>query len=113
MASTLLQDYDDIRSTVQLYIDSCASGNSEIMKPAFHQNATINAAPIQTLFDSVDKAGKTPSSAVIDILDIVNDIAVVRVTLKNYFGVDYIDFHSLKKDENGWKIIAKIFTEIK
>lgn len=38
-------------------------------------------------------------------------IAVIRITLENYFGADYVDFHTMKKDENGWKIMAKISTE--
>ena len=40
----------------------------------------------------------------------MNYIVVVRLTLENYFGIDYVDFHTMKKGENGWKIIAKIVT---
>ena len=111
MASVNLNDYDEIRKVAQLYIDGCAEGNGDKMKPAFHDNATINGAPIQTLFDGADQAGKADSSAIVDVLDVVNDVAVIRITLKNYFGADYVDFHALKKDENGWKIMAKVFTE--
>ena len=46
-----------------------------------------------------------------DILDVVNDVAVIRITLENYFGADYVDFHALKKGSDGWKIMAKVFTE--
>ncbi|WP_300981828.1 nuclear transport factor 2 family protein [Flavonifractor sp. An306] len=46
----------------------------------------------------------------VDILDVVNDVAVIRITLENYFGADYVDFHALKKTEDGWKIMAKVFT---
>lgn len=34
-----IQDYEDIRKVAQLYIDG-GNGDSSIMKPAFHKNAT-------------------------------------------------------------------------
>lgn len=112
MNHAAIRDYEEILHTVQLYVDGCAKGDGAGMKPAFHESATINGAPIQTLFDGATEAGPTDSHAQVDILDVVNDIAVVRVTLENYFGHDYVDFHALKKDENSWKIMAKIFTEV-
>ena len=82
------------------------------MKPAFHQNATINGEPIQTLFDGCDETGRTNTRGRIDVLDVVNDIAVIRITMEDYAGEDYVDFHVLRKDEDGWKIIAKVFTDL-
>lgn len=111
MSKAKLKDYEEILHAAQLYIDGCAKGDGEMMKPAFHENATINGAPIQTLFDGATQAGPADSKARVDVLDVVNDVAVIRITLENYFGADYVDFHALKKDENGWKIMAKIFTE--
>lgn len=111
MNNVKLQDYQEILYAAQLYVDGCAKGDGELMKPAFHQSATINGAPIQTLFDGATAAGPSDSKARIDVLDVVNDIAVIRITLENYFGADYVDFHAMKKDENGWKIMAKVFTE--
>lgn len=67
--------------------------------------------PIQTLFDGATQAGATDSHAQVDILDVVNDVAVIRITLENYFGADYADFHALKKGLDGWKIMSKVFTE--
>lgn len=51
-----------------------------ILALAFHGNATINGAPIQTLFDGATQAGAT-------------------------------DSHALKKGPDGWKIMAKVFTQ--
>ena len=110
MSNAKVSDYEKILRVAQLYVDGCAKGDGEMMKPAFHQSATINGVPIQTLFDGATQAGPTDSRAQVDILDVVNDIAVIRVTLENYFGADYVDFHALKKDETGWKILAKVFT---
>ncbi len=108
-----LKDYEEIVSVANLYLESCQKGESSIMKPAFHENATINGDPIQTLFDGVDEAGATDSTGRIDILDVVNDIAVIRITMENYCGADYVDFHMLRKFDDGWKIVAKIFTDNK
>ncbi len=110
MSNATISDHLDILDAAQLYIDGCAQGDGSLMKPAFHTSATINGEPIQTLFDGVDEAGVTDSKAQVDILDVVNDIAVIRITLENYHGSNYIDFHALKKDESGWKIMAKVFT---
>ena len=110
MKDIYLKDYEEIMKVAQMYLDSCKEGKSEIMKPAFHKNATINGSPIQTLFDGVDQAGASNTTGRIDILDVVNDIAVIRVTMEDYCGDNFVDFHMLKKEENGWKIVAKVFT---
>ena len=111
MAITI-KDYEEIRKVAQMYIDG-GNGDSSIMKPAFHKNATINGEPIQTLFDGVDKAGKTDSKAIVDVLDVVNDVAVIRITMEDWHGQNFVDFHLLKKEADSWKIIAKVFTETK
>lgn len=107
-----IKDYEEIKKVAQKYVDG-GNGDSSIMKPAFHKNATINGEPIQTLFDGVDKAGKTNSKATIDILDAVNDVAAIRITMEDWHGQNFVDFHILKKDADGWKIMAKVFTETK
>ena len=112
MKNISIQDYEEIRKVAQMYIDGGNNG-SEIMKPAFHKNATINGDPIQNLFDAVDKAGKTNSKAIVDVLDAVNDVAVIRITMEDWHGSNFVDFHLLRKDADGWKIVAKIFTETK
>lgn len=107
-----IKDYEEICKVAQLYIDG-GNGDSSIMKPAFHKNATINGDPIQTLFDYVDKVGKTDSRAVVDVLDVTNDIASIRITMEDWHGQNFVDYHLLRKDADGWKIIAKVFTETK
>ena len=95
-----------------MYIDG-GNGDSSIMKPIFHKNATINGEPIQTLFDGVDKAGKTNSKAIVDVPDVVNDVAAIRITMEDWHGQNFVDFHILKKDENDRKIMVKVFIKIK
>lgn len=45
-----------------------------------------------------------------DVVDVINDIAIIRVVMENYFGDNFIDSHTLKRDNNEWKIVAKVFT---
>lgn len=111
MKNINLNDYAEIRRVAQLYVDGCAKGDGNYMKPAFHESATINGAPIQTLFDGADQLGPTNSTGIIDILAVTGDVAVIRITLENFHGGNYVDYHAMKKDENGWKIMAKVFTE--
>ncbi|MBQ9025701.1 MAG: nuclear transport factor 2 family protein [Methanobrevibacter sp.] len=110
MNDITINDYEEIIKAGELYLAGC-NGTSDIMKKAFHENATINGAPIQTLYDGVDEAGPGNCNGRIDVLDVANDVAVIRITMEDYFGANYIDFHILKKEEDGWKILAKAFTE--
>lgn len=110
MKDTYLKDYNEIIETAQKYLDICLKGKSEIMKSAFHKNATINGELIQTLFDGVDKAGKSNVEERIDVLDVSNNIAVIRITMEDYLGENFVDYHLLLKDQDGWKIVAKVFT---
>ena len=110
MKNIYLKDYKETVKVAQAYLDGCNSGDSAIMKPSFHTNATINGNPIQTLFDGVDQAGKAAAKGRIDVLDVENDIAVIKVTMENYFGENYIDLHLLIKEAGEWKIVAKAFT---
>lgn len=111
MGNAKIEDYEQILATVQLYIDGCAKGDGEMMKSAFCESATINGAPISTLFEGASQAGPCDSKAHVDVLDVVEDIAVVRIYLQDYFGKDYVDFHTLLKTKDGWKIMAKVFVE--
>ena len=33
------------------------------------------------------------------------------VNMEDWHGQNFVDFHLLRKDSDGWKIIAKVFTE--
>lgn len=46
MSTAKIQDYQEILRVAQLYVDGCAKGDGAMMQPAFHENATINGAPI-------------------------------------------------------------------
>lgn len=89
-----------------------ANKNGAETKKAFHKNALVNAEPAQVLFDTIDQLGETNGVGRVDILDVVGDMACARVTLENWHGKNYVDFHQLRKSEDGWKIVSKMYTEV-
>lgn len=110
MTNASIKDYEEIIKTVQIYLDG-GNVSGDAQKPAFMEGATINGEPIQTLFDVVDKLGPGQATGHIDVLDVAGNVAAVRVTMENFHGTDYVDFHVLLKGDDGWKIAAKVYTE--
>ena len=104
-----VKDYEEINAVLNQYLKGGDNG-SYLLKPIFHKNAIVNGEPAQALFDAIDKAGiEKNSKARVDILGVVGNIAIARVVLENWHGMNFIDFHNLIKTEDGWKIISKIY----
>jgi hypothetical protein len=115
-------EYSAIRKVMGLYIQAGKEANSSIMKPAFHKDAImygtagtdVTGGPIQGLFDYMDsnpKASRLESE--IASIEIVNNIAYVRIESNNWNGARYSDMFLLLKDDNGWKIITKTYFDHK
>lgn len=118
-----LTEYDGIVKTVQTYIDGSKQGKSDLMRPAFHPNASFFgyageqlAIGTQFLFDWIDKNGPAPKiePRVVSV-DILNSIAVVRLEVAGWSGhlagsdVRMSDLFTLIKVAGGWQIIQKAF----
>ena len=113
-----LSEYDAITKTVQHYIDGGRSGRSDVMKLAFHPDATIFgyagaelfAGTIQKLFDWVDQNGPaTELQGRITSIDLIETVATVRLELENWSGRRFTDLFTLLKVDGEWKIISKVF----
>lgn len=118
-----LTEYDGIVKTMQMYLDGSKQGRSELMRPAFHPDASFFgyvgdqlANGTHFLFDWIDKNG--PASAIeprIVSVDILESIAVVRLEVDGWSGklagrgVHMSDLFTLLKMPTGWKIIQKAF----
>jgi hypothetical protein len=118
-----LTDYDQIVNTMQMYIDGSKQGKSELMRPAFHPDASFFgyagdqlALGTPFLFDWIDKNG--PADKIeprVVSVDILESIAAVRLDVHGWSGnlagsgVYMSDLFTLLKTPTGWKIIQKAF----
>ena len=118
MEKTKVADYEAVLDTVGRYIKACKEGKSETMKSAFTANALMYgylngeyySGSIEALYGAVDAFGAAPETkARVDILAIEGTAACVRVTLEDWHGLAFTDFHSLVKENGQWKILAKVF----
>ena len=113
-------EYDAVVKTVQTYVDGLAAGDNNILRQAFHKDATMYGftadnnllgGPIENLYGYVDSVGKAPDvKARLDVLGITPTTAVVKVDMeKDAGGFNYTDYHTLIKLDNKWTIIGKTF----
>ena len=79
---------------MQMYIDGSKQGKSELMRPAFHEDASFFgyaggqlATGTKFLFDWIDKNGPAPKiEPRIASVDVVDSIAVVRLEVAGWSG---------------------------
>ncbi len=119
MSRATIKDYEEIMKVLNAYVQGGVLGKSEVMKPSFHENATIygydqeiglSGGAIQNLYNVVDESGPAENlKARIDILAIEGTIASARIVLENVYGANYTDFQHLLKIDGEWKIISKIY----
>lgn len=68
---------------------------------------------LQSAICLYEKAGPAKDcSCHIDVLGIAGNTAVARVVIKNWHGMDFVDFHELIRENGEWKIIARTCQQI-
>lgn len=116
--ATEIADYHAITQLIQHYIDGARAGKGELMKPAFHPDATIYghvgddmfAGPIQGLYDWNDANGPaTEIVSVITKIEIIGTVANVRLESDNWTGLRFSDFFNLLKIDGQWFVMNKVF----
>lgn len=115
--------HDEILKTLQLYLEGGKQGKSELMRPAFHPDASFfgyagDQLVVGTdfLFNWIDQNGPAPDiqPRVVSV-DIMDSIAVVRIEVSNWSGklagsgVRMSDIFTFLRMPEGWKIIQKAF----
>ena len=118
MDKIMVSDYEAVLATVGKYTEACKVGKSEVMKPAFTDNALMYGylngqlynGSIEALYGAVDQFGAAPEAKTrVDVLSIEGTAATVRVVLEDWHGIAFTDFHTLLKMDGEWKIVAKVF----
>lgn len=114
----MITDYQEIKDVVMQYVNGCATGDVELAKKAFHKdaimygylNGELSAGSIENLYGAIRGFGAdAETKAEVDIVELVDTAAVVRVVLENWHGLSFTDFHSVVKIDGKWTIVAKIF----
>jgi len=117
-----MNDEQQIRETLQTYIDSMYESSAEKARVAFHPNAKVTGYLEDGLHEMTTEdfagfvAAQQPSprdkgeTIELEILsiDIAGDTAAARIR-DNYLGLNFLDSISLLKSDGRWSIYNKLF----
>jgi len=117
-----MNDEQQIRETLQTYIDSMYESSAEKARVAFHPNAKVTGYLEDGLHEMTTEdfagfvAAQQPSprdkgeTIELEILsiDIAGDTAAARIR-DNYLGLNFLDSISLLKTDGRWSIYNKLF----
>lgn len=118
---TYTTDYKAIEHILlNQYSEGCKQAKSELMKPAFHQQATMYSVGEQglagglvgeTLFPGIDEHFKPSQNPTVAIayIDITGTAASARVDTDALNGNGFTDYFNLLKINGKWTIVSKIF----
>lgn len=118
MQAATINDYQQIRDVIQHYVDGARAGKGELMRPAFHADATIYgyvgddlfAGPIQGLYDWNDENGPAPDiQSTIASIEIYGTVATARLESDNWTCLRFTDLFNLLKTDGRWQIMNKVF----
>jgi hypothetical protein len=119
-----VSQYDAVVKAMAAYVDGVRQGTSEVMRPAFHRNASffghypggVMEGPLQQLFDWVDKNGPAPSlQSRFASVEVMGKIAYVHLEIEGLSGtlagtgVSMSDIFTLMLTDEGWRIVQKAF----
>lgn len=122
--SGYLQEHDAITRVLHLYVAGARAGQSGVMRPAFHADATISgfcqgveySGSIQHVFDWIDANGPAPELvARFARIEVIETIAVVDLDVERWSGqmvrgeTRASDVFTMLKCAGEWKITHKLF----
>ncbi|MGS2719527.1 nuclear transport factor 2 family protein [Paraglaciecola aestuariivivens] len=112
------KDIQSIKKVMEIYVEGGKTGDNDILRPIFHELATICgyvgpdlfAGPIEMFYDWHTENGPAKElSAKPPQIDIEGTAATVRIELDNWTGHRFSDFFTLVKIDGQWQIMSKIF----
>jgi len=107
-----LQDVDEVRALIQLYIDG-ANGDITKLKKAFHADAHMigHVGPMDThirisgFFDMVQAQPGLAGpryKAIVRSIDLSRDAGVAVLVETDYLGCDFVDYFSVARIDGRW-----------
>ena len=124
VANSYLTEHDAITRTMHCYIAGARAGDSGVMRPAFHTDATISGfclgveygGSVRHVFEWIDANGPAPRiQARFARIEIIHTIAVVHLEVEHWSGklagadAHASDVFTLLKVGGEWKITHKLF----
>jgi hypothetical protein len=124
LANQYLWEHDAITRTMDRYIQGARAGDADLMRPAFHPEATISGycqaveygGSIQHVFKWINANGPAPHiEARFARIEIIETIALVHLEVQGWSGKlvgankRASDVFSLLKLNGAWKITHKLF----
>lgn len=123
-ANRYLVEHDVITRTMDRYIAGARAGDGELMRPAFHREATISgycqgveySGSIEHVFEWITANGPAPNlQPRFARIEIIETIALVHLEVRGWSGKlagvnsRASDVFTLLKIDGGWKITHKSF----
>ncbi len=112
-----------IEEIVGKYIEAGRTSDSSIMRAVFHENAQMSgpaedgafSGPIQALYDFVDSNGPATDLEMRIVSITISDERAASVVLHadHWHGKNFTDHFQLLKMDGTWKILSKIYSELK
>lgn len=110
-----MNDENAIKITLNNYFEGSRTDNPELLKKAFHPDATLkyvkdneyNMTPIQKWFTYFTNTKTRTFEDKIFYIDVTGLAANVKLSTK-YETYQYTDYMNMLKTKDGWKIVSKI-----
>jgi hypothetical protein len=119
--TTAVTERAAIEAVMQLYIDGVSKGETAKLKEAFHPAAWMFGSIEGTRYDvPIDQLAEMTSSQPLDsdgsfsaritTVEQIGDVAMVRLEEDGCWGgISFVDFFTLSKIDDAWKILNKTF----
>lgn len=116
-----IEEYKAVELAAMNFVKSVAEGNSSYAKYLFIDEAVLfgyldgqlEHGSIEQFYRNVDSVGPDSGfKARIDVIDVEETLAVVRVLEENWGGrIDFTDYLLLMKISGEWKCVAKAYNQ--
>ncbi len=116
-----IEEYKAVEEAAMKFVKSVAEGKSEYAKELFIDEAVLfgyldgklEHGSISQFYDNVDTVGADKGfKALVDVIDVEETLAVVRVLEENWGGrIDFTDYLLLMKMDGQWRCVAKAYNQ--
>lgn len=116
-----IETYQAVEEAARKFVKSVAEGNSAYARELFvdeavlfgYLNGRLEHGNIEQFYKNVEDVGPDDGfKARIDVIDVEETLAVVRVLEENWNGrIDFTDYLLLMKIDGAWKCVAKAYNQ--